>query len=221
MKRNSLIPALLLLVIFQFGAFTKLYAQTAANKPEQSTPAALSALAGRYVGDNKMIFLQISVKDGHIVLKQSWDGQEVTFNQTAALEFYNDEHQFSLRFTKNSAGEVTKLLAFDHDTWVRVADDYQPQLQKIVKLTPAQLKALEGKFEMKGDDGDEFLQITATNDHLILKQLWDQREISFSPVSEVDFFNDEQTFPLTFTKGSDGLATEVLAFKKDVWVKVK
>ncbi|HTE00412.1 MAG TPA: hypothetical protein VK668_14060 [Mucilaginibacter sp.] len=222
MKRNFLIPALLLLVIFQFTGITKLYAQTAAtHKTEQTAPASLNAFAGKYRGDNKMLFLQITIKDGHIVLKQSWDGEELTFNQTSPLDFYNEEHQFPLKFTKNNAGEVTQLLAFEHDTWVRVPDNYQPELQKIIKLTPAQLKALEGKFELKGGDGGQFLQITATNDHLILKQLWDQQEISFSPVSEVDFFNDAQTFPLKFTKGSDGLATAVLAFNKDEWTKVK
>jgi hypothetical protein len=222
MKRNSFIPALLLLIIFQFTVFTKLYAQTAANgKTEQPAPGSLNVFAGKYRGDNKMTFLQITVKDGHIVLRQSWDGQELAFDQTSAVEFYNDEHQFPLKFTKNNAGEVTQLLAFDRDTWTRVPDNYQPELQKTIQLTAAQLKALEGKYELKGGDGDEFLQITATNDHLILKQLWDQREISFSPVSEVDFFNDAQTFPLKFTKGSDGLATEVLAFNKDLWMKMK
>jgi hypothetical protein len=65
------------------------------------------------------------------------------------------------------------------------------------------------------------LQITATADHIVLKQLWDEKEITFSPVSEVDFVNKNQTFPLKFTKGSDGLATQVLAFNTDMWVKVK
>lgn len=223
MKRTCLTLAQLLFVAFLFVNPSKLHAQGAVdNKTVKSSTEQLKLFAGKYLAeDNKMNFLQMIIKDNHLVLRQSWDGVEIDFKQTAELEFYNDDHSFPLKFTKSSTGKMTQVLAFNKDVWNRVDDNYKPELQKTIQLTPVQLKAFEGKYELKGGDGDEFLQITAANDHLVLKQLWDQREINFSPVSEVDFFNDVQTFPLKFTKGADGVATEVLAFNKDVWTKMK
>lgn len=223
MKRTCLTFSLLLFVALLSVYPSKLHAQGAADKKTVTTTLEkLKAFEGKYLADeNKMNFLQMIIKDNHLVLKQSWDGVEIDFKQTAELEFYNDDHSFPLKFSKSSTGKMTQVLAFNKDVWNRVDDNYKPELQKTIPLTPAQLKAFEGKYELKGGDGDEFLQITAANDHLVLKQLWDQREINFSPVSEVDFLNDLQTFPLKFTKGADGVATDVLAFNKDVWTKMK
>ncbi len=219
MKKHSFIPAVLLFLLFVSPIV--LYAQTTGSKiTGQVGTDKLNIFNGRYISPhNKAIFLQITATDGHLVLKQSWDGEEVSFDQKGDLDFYNDEHSFSLRFTKNNAGVITQLLAFDRDLWIKGDDNYQYVPQKTIQLTAAQLKTLEGKYQAK--DGDNFLQITATNDHIILKQLWDEKEVNFLPVSEVDFVNDDQTFPLKFTKGSDGLATQVLAFNQDMWVKVK
>ena len=220
MKKYLVALVLALMLSFQLFQPAKLFAQTATDN--KSTP--LKSFVGKYqFKDNKMTFLQIMLKDDHLVLKQLWDNQEIPFKQTSDLEFYNDEHSFPLKFTKNNAGEVMQVLAFDRDTWNRVADNYTPALQKIIQLTAEQLKAFEGKYQLKNGDGDAdgFLQIIAANDHLILKQLWDQREVNFAPVSDVDFFNDSQTFPLKFTKGADGSAIQLMANNKDVWVKVK
>ncbi|MDB5022557.1 MAG: hypothetical protein JWP78_312 [Mucilaginibacter sp.] len=223
MKKHTLALAILLLLVFQFINSSGLYGQTASdNKTVQAPLTPLSAFAGKYIfTGNRTLFLQITAANDHLVLKQLWDDQQIDFKQKADLDFYNDEHAFPLKFTKNKTGAITQVLAFDKDVWNKVDDSYKFIPQKTIQLTSDQLKAFEGKFELKGGDGDDFLQITAANDHLILKQLWDQKEFTFSPVSEVDFFNDDQTFPLRFTKGSDGLATQVLAFNKDVWVKVK
>lgn len=217
MKKYILISAALVLL----ASPVVLYAQTVASKAtEQSGADKLKIFNGRYISpSNKAVYLQITVTNGHLVLKQSWDGEEVSFDQKGDLEFYNEDHSFPLKFTKNNAGAITQLLAFDRDLWVKGDDNYKFVPQKTIQLTAAQLKTLEGKYQAK--DGDNFLQITATPDHIVLKQLWDDKEIAFSPVSEVDFVNDAQTFPLKFTKGSDGLATQVLAFNTDMWVKVK
>jgi hypothetical protein len=219
MKKHSFIPAVLLFLILVSPIM--LYAQTAGNKATgQFGTDKLTVFNGRYISDqNKSIYLQITATDGHLVLKQSWDGEEVSFDQKGDLDFYNDEHSFPLKFTKSSTGAIMQVLAFDRDVWIKGDDNYKFVPQKTIQLTAAQLKALEGKYQIK--DGDNFLQIAATNDHIVLKQLWDEKEITFSPVSEVDFVNDNQTFPLKFTKGSDGLATQVLAFNRDMWVKVK
>ena len=219
MKKHSFISAVLFFLMFVSPIV--LYAQTAGSKVTgQLGTDKLTVFNGRYISPhNKAIFLQITATDGHLLLKQSWDGEEVSFDQKGDLDFYNDEHSFPLRFTKNNAGAITQVLAFDRDLWIKGDDNYQYVPKKTIQLTAAQLKTLEGKYQAK--DGDNFLQITATANHIILKQLWDEKEITFSPVSEVDFVNENQTFPLKFTKGSDGLATQVLAFNTDMWVKVK
>ena len=215
MERSLFILGALLLL----ASPVALYAQTVSNKT--TGPSGTDKLAifnGRYVSNqNKAIYLQITATDGHLVLKQSWDGEEVSFDQKGALDFYNDEHSFPLEFTTSSTGAITQVLAFDRDVWIKGDDNYQFVPQKTIQLTAAQLKTLEGKYQKDGNN----LQITATSDHIVLKQLWDEKEITFSPVSEVDFVNENQTFPLKFTKGSDGLATQVLAFNQDMWVKVK
>jgi hypothetical protein len=73
----------------------------------------LSAFAGKYQFTViKINFLQISVKDSGLLLKQLWDNQEIAFKRTGALAFYNDEHSFPLVFNKDNLGKITQVLAF-------------------------------------------------------------------------------------------------------------
>src|ERR1700739_2685029 len=101
MKRFSFVIVLMLALSTQLFNIARVYAQTATN--DQS--AALKPFVGKYqFTDNKNVFLQILLQDGHLVLKQLWDNQEFPFKQTSALEFYNDEHEFPLKFSKNEKG---------------------------------------------------------------------------------------------------------------------
>ena len=98
----------------------------------------------------------------------------------------------------------------------------QPVIKKEIQLTPRQLKAFEGKYRFQFEKGkDAFLQITAGKDHLVLKQLWDGKEISFVPESELEFFCKDKPFPLKFIKDKNGNVIQMLAFDKDLWEKVK
>ncbi len=152
------------------------------------------------------------------MLKQIWDGKEIVFEQDSALDFYSKAQSFPLKF-KDSAGMIVQVLAFKRDVWDKV-NDYKPVIKKEVQLSGQQLKAFEGKYKMRGDE-DDSLQITAKGNGLILKQLWDGREIVFVPESALEFFCKDRSFPLKFSKGQDGAVTQVLAFNKDVWLKVK
>lgn len=203
-----------LIILVCFGLVQGVNAQT------QSNNKSLGSFVGKYqFKENKMTFLQITLKDNQLVLKQLWDNQEIPFKQTGSLTFYNDEKQFPLIFTKNDKGNVTQVLAFDRDVWNKVADDYVPEMQKIIHLDQAELKACEGKY--RDGDGDDFLQITTVGDHLILKQLWDGSEVQFWPIGDLDFFNDKQTFSLKFIKGTDGNVNKLVAKGTDNWFKVK
>lgn len=165
-----------------------------------------------------MVFLQIMLKDGALVLKQLWDNQEIPFKQTGALTFYNDERSFPLLFSKNTQGAIVKVLAFDRDTWSKVPDNYAAELQKIIQLNAVQLKALEGKYQLKEGDGDadDFLLIAAKDGYLLLTQLWNQQKVEIRPVSPLEFFNDKQTFPIKFIKGTNGMVNQLIANNKDI-----
>ncbi len=224
MKRFSFAFVFALALSVQIIHTSESNAQTAAPDQTNQTDhsAALKPFVGKYqFTDNKNVFLQILLKDDHLVLKQLWDNQEFPFKQTSALEFYNDDHEFPLKFSKNDKGEITQVLAFDRDTWVRVADNYTPEPPKIIKLTMDQLKSFEGNYERKGGDGDgdEKAHIAAADDHLVIKH--EQSDTNLWPISESEFVTDNQTFSVRFTKAADGSVTQATVNNKDVWLKVK
>jgi len=217
MKKHSFVLFTVLLG-FQFFSPAKLFAQTAAT----DSIAHLEPFVGKYqFTNNQMVFLQIILQDGHLVLRQLWDKQEISFRQTSALEFYNDEHQFPLKFTKSSTGEITQVLAFNRDLWNRVADNYTPPMKKTIQLTGGQLKPFEGRYELKGGDGDEddIADITAVDDHLSIKH--EQNVTNLLPVSELEFVTEDQSFDVMFTKAPDGSVTQAVVNNKDVWLKHK
>lgn len=168
-----------------------------------------------------MVFLQVMVKDGHMVLKQLWDKQEIPFRQTSELDFYNDEHQFPLKFTRSSTGEITQVLAFNKDLWNRVADDFTPPMKKIINLTGDQFKPFEGRYQLKGGDGDadDIAEITVADGHLVIKH--EQDVTTLLPVSELEFVTEDQSFDVVFTKTPDGSVTQAVVNNKDVWLKDK
>lgn len=91
--------------------------------------------------------------------------------------------------------------------------------KKIVTLKTAQLKAIEGYYELDVDK-ERHLQFTALKNQLILKQLWDGHEVTFDPESELEFFCRQFPFPLKFSKDASGKINQVLIFEHDVWKKV-
>ena len=191
-----------------------------AKKTIQHSTEKLKAFEGFYrFQNNKEAFLQITANGNNLVLKQLWDGKEIVFEQDSALDFYSKAQSFPLKF-KDSAGMIIQVLAFNKDVWDKIKN-YKPVIKKEIQLSGKQLKTFEGKYKMNGGDEDDSLQITAKGNKLILKQLWDGREIVFAPESALEFFCKDQAFPLKFSKGQDGAVTQVLAFNKDVWLKVK
>src|SRR5689334_3278949 len=82
------------------------------------------------------------------------------------------------------------------------------------------LKKFEGYYQFI-DDTTRYLQITSQGNNLILRQLWDGKEINFEHKSDLEYYNDEYSFPLKFTGDKNGVITQVLAFDRDQWNKVK
>jgi hypothetical protein len=193
-------------------------------EPQQMTdttisPKNLKSFEGYYKMEET--YIHISATTDGLVLEQMWDNQKISFTPLTGLDFTNDDRNFPLKFTKAPDGTITQVLAFNRDLWMKTKD-YKPLEIKEVQLKPDQLKALEGKYTMQTDRGDEaFLLIRATESGLILKQGWDNQESPFVATSDVDFYCKERMFPLKFTKDKDGNATQVLAFKRDLWTRVK
>ena len=82
------------------------------------------------------------------------------------------------------------------------------------------LKKFEGYYQFTNDT-TTYLQITSQGNSLILHQLWDGKEINFERKSELEFFNGEYSFPLKFSSDQKGGITQVVAFDRDLWNKVK
>ena len=190
------------------------------NEMKDSQP--LKSFEGYYqLQEDTNTYLQIAIKGNNLTLKQLWDGKKITFERKSDLEFFNQDESFPLRFSKDQEGSITQVLAFDKDLWKK-AHNYPPLTQKEIHLSAQQLKTFEGKYEFQFEKGENsFLQITANDDHIVLKQLWDNKEIKFVPKSDLEFFCKEQSFPLKFIKDKNGQVIQMLAFNRDLWEKVK
>jgi len=183
-------------------------------------PKLLKKMEGFYeFKDRKGQFLQISVAGNGLVLKELWDNRTVDFTPTGPLAFSSKENpEFTLEFTADNVGSITQVLAFGRDVWIR-NDGYKPPVE--IKLAAQDLKKFEGKYEFKEQKG-QFIQISASEGGLVLKQLWDDQQIDFVATSPLDFFSKKQPgFTLQFTSDNAGHITQVLAFGQDVWEIVK
>jgi hypothetical protein len=179
----------------------------------------LTEFEGYYHADtDPNLYLQILVKDNKLVLKQLWDNREITFDQKSDLYFYNDEHSFPLKFSKGASGEITQVLAFEKDTWIK-DKNYKPVTKKEITLSATQMQAFAGKY--KSGNGDAFLQFSVKGNSIEVKELWSEKVFTIVPESELVFFAKEGYYPVQFSKDKDGNVTQALIFSKDTWVKQK
>jgi hypothetical protein len=187
-----------------------------------SDPTPLTAFEGIYQSkENEFSYFKVTAGADNLVAK-SIDGNRV-FILTRKSEFTfetkdeDGDEIIPVVFSKGDSGEITQVLIAGKQLFVKVKD-FVPV--KEVTLTADQLKAFEGKYQFE-EKKDAFLQITATANGLTLKQLWDNKEINFIAISDLNFLNKEMGFPLKFTKDQAGNVTNVLAFNRDTWDKVK
>lgn len=212
------------LTIILFNCFS---INTAIARPSKFPTASfadipLKAFEGIYQQkNNEFSYLQVTVEKDKLVAKRMDGTHPLTLTRKSELNFDltddDGDENSTVTFSKNEAGEITQALVADRDAWIKVKS-YTPP--KEIKLTPEQLKAFEGKYQFE-ERSEAFLQITATADGLLLKQLWDGQEIKFAALSDVMFLNKDIGFPLKFTKDEKGNVIKVLAFNRDLWDKVK
>lgn len=183
------------------------------------TPEELKAFEGYYqFQQNPEAHLQITVHGDGLLAKQLWDYKEFFLLPKSALSFYSAQEQFPVEFTRDSNGKVDQALVFNRDTWKKV-DQYTPR--KAMKLSQAKLSEFEGRYTFQFEPGkDEYIDITAREDHLVLKENWSGNEIRFQPSGDLEFFNKDRAFPLKFTRDQAGTITQVLALNRDLWTRV-
>jgi hypothetical protein len=218
LRRCMLVLPLVLMICLMVGS-----AHAAPSKIKTAvvdTP--LTAFEGIYQNKpNTFAYFKVTAENNTLVAKQIGGDRQIVLTRKSGLEFSmkddDGDEDIPVIFSKNNTGEIDRITVGGRDEWLKVKE-YIPV--KPVKLDPAQLKALEGKYEFEQKQG-VFLQITAITDGLKLKQMWDGREIDFIPLSDTDFANIQMLFPLKFTKDTDGKGIKVLAFNKDMWDRVK
>jgi hypothetical protein len=177
------------------------------------TPAQLKVFEGLFVLHNTdSRFVEFKEKDNKLILKQHWDGEEVPFVPESGLDFFCPQQpMFTVTFTKDSTGAVSKMLAFKRDQWDKV---------KPAQVTVDELRAFTGKFRLK-EDPDNVVMISIKGSGLVVKQLWDNKEIPISPKSAVYFYNEEQSYPVLFIKEKDGSISKIIVLGEDIFERVK
>ena len=100
-----------------------------------------------------------------------------------------------------------------------IVPDLLPAHPSDTTISPRDLKAYEGYYIFQFEKGtDSYIHIAATEKGLVLKQMWDGKEIAFTAQTALDFIGDDGHFPLKFTK-EHGKITHVLAFNRDLWTR--
>jgi CubicO group peptidase (beta-lactamase class C family)/uncharacterized protein YjhX (UPF0386 family) len=165
-------------------------------------------------------YLQIVTREKQLMLRQLWDGQEIFFEAQSELEFLNKEMSFPLKFSRDSKGRITEVLAFKRDVWKR-DETFVPTVRKPISLSQEKLKAFEGKYQLRNDK-NLFAQVTVKDDHLLVRQLWDGKEMVFVPDTELDFFIKDNPYrTVKFVKDEKGKVKEVIAFGREALDKVE
>lgn len=190
----------------------------------------MNAIAGYYqFQNNKRQFLLISEKENHWTALQLWDGREFSidpkfdpgFSENGNWATAKSGNDNSFYFLRNKSGAITQLLAKHQDLWDKIPNyTLKPGMDTVI--SPAQLKTFEGYYTFQFNKGDDaYIHIAAEPTGLVLKQMWDGKEIHFTAQSALEFLNQDGEFPLKFTKDKNGIISQVLAFNRDLWTRTK
>ena len=108
------------------NSVAKVYGWKDFYKPEYKTfispaPGRLQSYTGKYkLRGPRDLALEARVDADHLIIKQSWDGQESAFYPESDSAFFSLEWGFGIKATKAADGTVATLVAFDRDYWDRL-----------------------------------------------------------------------------------------------------
>lgn len=180
---------------------------------QRAAAVPLETFVGFYQAPDKASFVQFELK-GDVLFAQ-WQNKEYQLVRVDDTHFKTKGEGHEVEFRKDGSGRFTQAMLLGNILTVKVGFD--PYTVK--PLSAAQLKGFEGTYRLTGDSSFE-IAIRSSADGLTLKQLWDNKEIAFTPRSDTFFLNADGTFPMTFLL-RDGEAVQVTCFKADVWRKTE
>lgn len=198
--------------LFTVNCFAQASVMSSSNlKDERLRSGAKEEFVGFYQFPNKVAFIEFSLKDGVLIAKQLWDDKEYQLSQINETFFESEKEGHTIEFLKDNDGHFTKAKLLGRIVVSKVT--FNPTIVR--SLSDAQLKRLQGTYVLE-DDNNLKMEVRAVENGLTIKQLWDNKEISFTPRSETFFLNADGTFPLTFEL-TDGEVTKVICFENDIW----
>jgi hypothetical protein len=177
------------------------------------TPKQLKAFEGTYQSQkNPDVIVGLSERDNKLVMKQYWNGEDVLFVPDSALHFFSREQRLlNLKFSRGGDGSIRNVEAFNKEKFDKIK---QPP------VSLALMKPFEGRYRLK-EDSDDVIRVTATDSGLVIRQLWDGKEIVVRPLTESFFYNKNHAYTLYFRKDKDGGVVEALALDTDEFEKIK
>lgn len=165
------------------------------------TPAQLARFAGVYHAQrDSNNLIQMVVEGNDLVLKETQDTRLVP--QTELCFYKPDNLWFSVDFSEDAAGNITQALVVKRDVWLR---NPKPA------ITAAQLRSYEGRYRAK-NDSDNSIQLIARGSQLVVKQLWDGKEILVTPLADLYFYNKANAYSLQFVRDADGKVRQAWLF---------
>jgi hypothetical protein len=161
-------------------------------------------------------YVQCIVRGNNLVGIQLWTKKEFVFTAMSESEFISKEG-ITAKFTKDKTGVVTEVLISNNEVLKKVE---KPGIveKKEATLTQQQLEAMAGYYHSH-ENKDQVMYISHTGNAIQVKQLWNNLEQTFIPISDVEIFSHGAMLTLTFTKGTNGQITRLQGVKGNVWVK--
>ena len=166
------------------------------------SPQQLQVFTGLYqFTQDTTSYVLLSVENNSLTIHQQWDGGSISgFVPESELNFFNKERPaLTLNFSRDGSGQIARFIAFGRDTWVRTGKP---------TFDPVLFKSYEGRYQSK-DDPDNEVQLVATDTGIVVRQLWDRKEIRMGALTNSYFYNEPRRLSLHIV--TDGTSKKVKA----------
>jgi hypothetical protein len=197
----------ILFAVFLFQEVPHCLAQSKESGPP------LESFEGFYRFPNQVAYVKIVQKGDKLIGTQLWDKKDYELVRKSDLSFEAVKEGYPVKFIMDN-GKVKALFI---NNWIEVTRvNYDPEQKQTLRIE--WLKKLEGRYQFQ-KDAKKILEISVEKDGLVLKSLWDQKALLFYARSEVDFYNEKQSFPLHFILENDQ-PKQLICFGTDKWNKL-
>jgi hypothetical protein len=178
------------------------------------TPDQLQKFAGLYhLKEDSSKYIQLTVDNNSLTVHQHWDGEKrENFVPSAEGKFFEkDFPRLTLDFSQDQQGRVTQFVAIGRDHWIRVDG---------ARVSAAQLITYEGKFRSI-DDPDNIVQLIADGNELVLRELWNKKEIRLKSLTATYFSLGDLSFPLQIIRGDNGQVKQMIINGNQSFVRIE